>query len=84
MAGKSTEFNFEKSLLELERLVEKMEQGEYSLEDAIKQFEKGIALVRSCQHALKEAEQKVQILIETDGEQQITDFVAPDASGNDE
>jgi exodeoxyribonuclease VII small subunit len=56
--------NFESSLKELEELVESMEQGDLSLEDSLKHFERGIALTRSCQTALKEAEQKVQILME--------------------
>lgn len=53
---------FEESLAELEQLVDRMEQGNLPLEDALKLFERGIELSRNCQKALKEAEQKVQIL----------------------
>ena len=53
---------FEKSLSELNQIVEEMERGELSLEQSLKHFEKGVALTRNCQSALKEAEQKVQIL----------------------
>ena len=60
--------NFEKSLEELESLVESLESGELSLEDSLKTFEKGIQLTQSCQTALQEAEQKVQVLLEKDGE----------------
>ena len=61
---KSTKtIDFEKALDELETLVERMEQGESSLEDSLKDFERGIELTRSCQNALAEAEQKVQILL---------------------
>lgn len=60
-------FHFEKALAELETLVEKMEQGDLSLEESLKQFERGVTLTRSCQQALDEAEQKVQILLEKDG-----------------
>ncbi len=67
MARKSAP-NFEKSLTELEQLVEEMEQGDLSLEGALKHFEKGIALASSCQQALSQAEQKVTQLIEKNGE----------------
>lgn len=56
--------SFEQALAELESLVETMEQGELSLEDSLKSFERGVLLTRTCQQALKEAEQKIQILTE--------------------
>lgn len=49
-------------MAELETLVERLEEGELPLEDMLKQFERGVALTRRCQDALKQAEQKVQIL----------------------
>jgi exodeoxyribonuclease VII small subunit len=52
----------EGSLEELEKLVTQLERGDGSLDDALKQFERGIQLTRECQTALKEAEQKVKIL----------------------
>lgn len=55
---------FEQALSELESLVETLEQGDLSLEESLKSFERGVALTRTCQAALKEAEQKVQILSE--------------------
>jgi len=55
---------FEQALAELESLVETMEQGELSLEESLKSFERGVLLTRTCQQALKEAEQKIQILTE--------------------
>ena len=60
--------DFETALNELETLVERMEGGEASLEDSLKDFERGIELTRSCQAALTEAEQKVEILLKKDGE----------------
>lgn len=60
--------NFEKALKELENVIEKMETGQLALEDSLKYFEQGVALARECQTALKEAEQKVQILSEQNGE----------------
>jgi exodeoxyribonuclease VII small subunit len=59
---KTDAINFEKSLAELTNIVEKMEQGNLPLEQSLEQFEKGITLIRHCQQALSDAEQKVQVL----------------------
>ena len=72
-AKQQSEFNFEEALQELERLVSSMEEGELSLEDSMKAFEKGIKLTRECQTALQKAEQKVQILLNESGETQAFD-----------
>ncbi len=55
---------FEQSLDELEKLVASMEQGELSLDDSLKAFERGITLFRQCQGALSEAEQRVNLLLD--------------------
>ena len=55
---------FEKSLDELEQLVARMEQGELSLDDSLKSFERGIALYRNCQNALEQAELRVKQLLD--------------------
>ncbi|MCK4586930.1 MAG: exodeoxyribonuclease VII small subunit [Gammaproteobacteria bacterium] len=65
---KARAIDFEQSLDELEGLVERMEQGDSSLEDSLKDFERGIELTRNCQASLAEAEQKVQILLQKNGE----------------
>lgn len=57
---------FEKSLDELETLVNRMEQGELSLDESLQSFERGIALYRNCQSALEQAELKVQQLMSLD------------------
>ena len=80
MPKKQTEFNFEQSLQELEALVEKMEEGNLTLEESLKYFERGVALTKSCQKALSEAEQKVQILLEKEGKEQLQDFKPDDNS----
>ncbi len=59
---------FERSLEELETLVARMEKGDLSLEDSLAQFERGIALTRICQQALREAEQKIDALAGPTGE----------------
>ena len=51
-----------------------MEEGDLSLEDSLKHFERGIALTRACHKALAEAEQKVQILMKNQGKEELADF----------
>lgn len=63
--------DFETAMAELETLVQRMEGGELSLEDSLKEFERGIQLTRICQEALKAAEQRVR-LVSADGQE--TDF----------
>ena len=65
---------FEDSLAELEQLVSQLEQGDISLEESLKSFERGVFLTRTCQKALQDAEQKVQILIEKNGTQTLEPF----------
>lgn len=55
--------DFEASLAELEAIVEQLEQGELSLDESLKHFERGVQLTRVCQTALTQAEQKVEILL---------------------
>lgn len=71
---KSKTPDFETALEELEQLVEKMESGETTLEESLKDFERGIELTRTCQTQLKEAEQKVEILLQREGEAELEPF----------
>ncbi len=66
--------NLEKSLADLEQLVEELESGDLPLDKAMKKFEEGIRLTRGCQAALKDAEQKVQILLKSAGGDELKDF----------
>jgi len=59
-------FNFNKGLLELEEIINKMESGELSLEDSLKYFEEGVKIHRQCHTALTDAEQRISILSEND------------------
>ena len=71
--------NLEKSLADLETLVEELESGDLPLDQAMKKFEEGIKLTRGCQAALKEAEQKVEILLKSaGGEESLEEFEADD------
>lgn len=56
-------FNFEKSLAELELTIKEMEGGRLSLEESLQRFERGVNLIRQCQQVLKQAEQKVEMLV---------------------
>jgi len=73
-AKKTTSPSFEDAMQELETLVEEMEQGDLPLEEALKKFERGVVLARSSQKMLKEAEQKVQVLMANNGEETLVDF----------
>ena len=68
MTTKKKAASFEQSLSDLETLVNKMEHGDLSLDESLSAFETGVKLTRECQKMLDEAEQKVQILTEKNGE----------------
>lgn len=70
--------NLEKSLSDLEELVEELESGDLPLDKAMKKFEEGIKLTRGCQTALKEAEQKVEILLKSAGGEALEEFEIDD------
>ena len=72
--------DLEKSLSQLEDLVEELESGDLPLEEAMKKFEEGIKLTRGCQTALKEAEQKVEVLLKSAGGESLEDFESDDES----
>ena len=79
MAKKIPEkLDFEAALKELETLVETMEKGDLSLEDSLSHFERGVLLSRTCQQALKEAEQKVDILMKKSGQDELVPFDSED------
>ena len=59
-------FNFNKGLLQLEEIINKMESGELSLEDSLKYFEEGVKIHRQCHIALTDAEQRISVLSEND------------------
>ena len=74
MPRKKSTILFEDSLKGLEEIVEQLEQGDISLEESLKSFEQGVNLTRTCQKALQEAEQKVQILLAKNGQQTLESF----------
>jgi exodeoxyribonuclease VII small subunit len=81
-APKSTKqpvLDFETAMRDLEELVERLEHGDLPLEESLAAFERGVMLTRACQSALKDAEQKVEILLKKAGEPSVEDFM-PDES----
>ncbi len=70
--------DLEKSLAEINSLVEQMESGELTLEQSLTQFERGIVLIKHAQTILNEAEQKVQLLMNSRGEDKLIAYEAPD------
>ena len=58
----SKPIHFEKSMTELQDIVAQLEKGDLTLDDSLKQFEKGITLARKCQDVLTQAEQKIELL----------------------
>jgi exodeoxyribonuclease VII small subunit len=75
--------DFEHSLRELEALVAKLEQGDVPLEDALKTFERGVALTRQCQTALRTAQQKVEVLLASNGDESMEPFADDEDDDND-
>jgi exodeoxyribonuclease VII small subunit len=74
MTGKKP-LNLEKSLEQLESLIDELESGDLPLDTAMKKFEEGVKLTRSCQSALKDAEQRVEILLKSaGGDEALQDF----------
>jgi exodeoxyribonuclease VII small subunit len=71
--------DFETAMRDLEELVGRLEQGDLPLEESLAAFERGVMLTRACQSALKEAEQKVEILLKKAGGPAVEDFT-PDES----
>lgn len=65
---------FEQSLDELEKLVARMEEGDMSLDDSLKSFERGISLYRNCQTALEQAELRVKLLHDPQAPDRAEDF----------
>jgi exodeoxyribonuclease VII small subunit len=76
--------DFEQSLTELEALVAKLEQGDVPLEEALKTFERGVALTRQCQTALRTAQQKVEVLLARNGEESVESFRDAEEDADDE
>ncbi|MBN2232944.1 MAG: exodeoxyribonuclease VII small subunit [Deltaproteobacteria bacterium] len=71
-----TKSNFETALKRLEEVVNRLESGELSLDQALKLFEQGIGLARMCSKRLDEVEEKVQILLAGEPGERLEPFAA--------
>ena len=76
--------DLEKALTELEEIVAQLEAGDLPLEKSLKQFERGVRLSRECQAALKDAEQKVQVLMDSELKDLDAEAIDPEADSDDE
>lgn len=76
--NKEEQLSFEDALSELESLVDQMEKGEMTLEESLASFERGVKLTRTCEQALKAAEQKVEILTQSGDEDILQPFETED------
>ena len=74
MARDDKSLDFEQALAELEGLVERLEHGDLPLDEALKAFERGVALTRQCQLSLQAAQQKVEILMKRSGKATLESF----------
>lgn len=78
MPAKKKTPDFESSLAQLEAMVEQLEQGDLSLEQSLQTFEQGVKLTHDCQSILAQAEQKVQMLIQQNGQLEQVPFETPE------
>jgi exodeoxyribonuclease VII small subunit len=76
--------DLEQSLADLEAIVERLEAGEQALEQSLKEFERGVRLARDCESALKDAEQRVQVLLGGKLEDFGTGAAGPDDDEDDD
>lgn len=72
--AKKPNIDLEAALAELEKLINEMEKGGISLEKSLEYFERGINLTRQCQEVLQAAEQKVQILLNKNGQDELQSY----------
>ena len=68
--------NFEDNMENLEKIVTELEKGELNLDDSISKFEEGIKISKKCNKILEEAEKKITILLEKDGNIEEENFTA--------
>lgn len=75
MESKKTE-NFEESIKKLEEIVTELEKGELNLDESVEKFEEGMKISKECNNMLQNAEKRISILLENDGEVTEEDFEA--------
>ena len=68
--------NFENNMENLEKIVTELENGDLNLDESISKFEEGIKISKQCNKILEDAEKKITILLEKDGEVKEENFVS--------
>lgn len=74
--AKAEKINFEDDMQKLEKIVEELEKGDLNLDDSISKFEEGIKISKDCNKMLDDAEKKITILLENNGEVEEKIFIA--------
>ena len=68
--------NFETKMIDLEKIVTELEKGNLSLEDSLNKFEEGMKISKDCSKLLEDAEKRITIILEKNGELKEEDFIA--------
>lgn len=68
--------SFEENIEDLEKIVSELENGDLNLDDSVSKFEEGIKISKECNKILEDAEKKITILLNKDGEIKEEDFTA--------
>lgn len=66
--------NFEEAMKKLEKIVTELENGNFNLDESVLKFEEGIKIAKQCNNMLENAEKKITILLEKDGELKENNF----------
>ncbi len=66
--------NFEEAMKKLEKIVTELESGNFNLDESVLKFEEGIKIAKQCNNMLENAEKKITILLEKDGELKENNF----------
>lgn len=66
--------NFEEAMKKLEKIVTELESGNFNLDESVLKFEEGIRIAKQCNNMLENAEKKITILLEKDGELKENNF----------
>ena len=70
--------SFEEKMVDLEKIVTELEKGDLNLDDSVSKFEEGIKISKECNKILEEAEKKITILLNQDGQVKEENFEAED------
>lgn len=78
MGKENEKKSFEDNMEKLEKIVTDLEKGNLNLDDSVEKFEEGMKISKECNKILEEAEKKITILLEENGETKEQDFKVND------